>query len=142
MSHSIDNHAVGDNLPPFRIASVSPHAMREWATFLHDDNPLHLDPEAVRAKGLGDKVINQGPANVAYLINMLMAAFPGAEIEMLESRFMDNVYGGDAIATFGTVTGIDPTAEGSRISCDIGLEVEGRGAVILGTAVIRTCPHQ
>lgn len=139
MSTSIDKPTVGDSLPSFRIASVSPQAMREWATFLHDDNPIHLDPEAVKAKGLGDKVINQGPANVAYLINMLMAAFPDADIEMLEFRFMDSVYGGDAVETFGTVTSIETTAEGSRISCDIGLKVEGRGMVILGAAVVRTC---
>ncbi|MEI9988315.1 MAG: hypothetical protein WDN69_37590 [Aliidongia sp.] len=68
--------ATGDALPIFVVPSVSAAAMKEWAVFLRDPNPIHLDPEVVKAKGLGDKVINQGPANVAYVMNMLMAAFP------------------------------------------------------------------
>src|SRR3546814_12612112 len=72
------NLNAGDELPPFVIESVNADAMKEWAVFLHDPNPIHLDVEVVKAKGLGDKVINQGPANVAYVMNMLAAAFPGS----------------------------------------------------------------
>jgi hypothetical protein len=67
---------AGDTLKPFRIARVSPEGMKAWAKFLHDPNPIHLDPAVVKAKGLGERVINQGPANLAYLINMLQAANP------------------------------------------------------------------
>jgi acyl dehydratase len=127
---------VGDTLTPFRVNPVSPEAMKDWAVFLADPNPIHLDPEVVKAKGLGDRVINQGPANVAYIINMLNLAFPGAQIETLDSRFMDNVYGGDNAETFGTVTSITETDGVSRVSCDIGLRIEGRGDVISGTATV------
>src|SRR3546814_8770434 len=82
---------------PFVIESVNADAMKEWAVFLHDPNPIHLDVEVVKAKGLGDKVINQGPANVAYVMNMLAAAFPGSRIEKMDSRFVDNVYAGDRL---------------------------------------------
>lgn len=77
------SYVVGDVLPEFVVEEVSTAAMKDWAIFLSDPNPIHLDAEAVKAKGLGEKVINQGPANVAYLMNMLMAAFPGAQIETI-----------------------------------------------------------
>jgi 3-hydroxybutyryl-CoA dehydratase len=126
------SYAVGDTLPPFVIESVSPEAMKQWAVFLADPNPIHLDVEVVKAKGLGDRVINQGPINVAYMMNMLMAAFPGARIEALDSRFLDNVYGSDKSVASGTITAI----EGNRISCEFTLDVEGRGTVNSGTATI------
>ena len=50
------SYNVGDELPPFMIESVSPEAMKQWAVFLADPNPIHLDVEVVKAKGLGDKI--------------------------------------------------------------------------------------
>lgn len=125
-------YAIGDALPTFTIPAVDPAAMKQWAVFLADPNPIHLDPEAVKAKGLGDRVINQGPANVAYLINMLMSAFPGGRIETMDTRFLDNVYGGDMVTARGTVTKVEDT----RVSCEFSLDVEGRGPVNSGTATI------
>ena len=109
----------GDALPPFVIESVSPDAMRDWSVFLADPNPIHLDVEVVKTKGLGDKRINQGPINVAYMMNMLMAAFPGCRIESMDSRFLDNVYEGDRAVASGEVTAV----EGNRVSCDLKLDV-------------------
>ncbi len=125
--------AVGDPLPPFVIERVSPDAMKDWAVFLADPNPIHLDVEVVKAKGLGDRVINQGPANVAYMMNMLIAAFPGARIEAMDSRFLDNVYAGDKVIASGSVTAI----EDNRVECAFTLDVEGRGTVNSGTAALR-----
>ncbi|WP_417622390.1 MaoC family dehydratase [Parasphingorhabdus sp.] len=126
------SHNVGDELPAFVIESVSPDAMKKWAVFLADPNPIHLDVEVVKAKGLGDKVINQGPANVAYMMNMLMAAFPGCRIETMDSRFLDNVYGGDKVVASGKITAI----EDNKISCEFTLDVDGRGTVNAGTATV------
>ncbi|WP_067399106.1 MaoC/PaaZ C-terminal domain-containing protein [Hyphomonas sp.] len=123
---------AGDSLPPFVIESVSPDTMRDWSVFLADPNPIHLDVEVVKAKGLGDKRINQGPINVAYLMNMLMAAFPGCRIESMDSRFLDNVYEGDRAVASGEITAV----EGNRVSCDLKLDVDGRGTVNAGTATI------
>lgn len=122
----------GDALPPFVIESVSTDAMRDWSVFLADPNPIHLDVEVVKAKGLGDKRINQGPINVAYMMNMLMAAFPGCRIESMDSRFLDNVYEGDRAVASSEVTAV----EGNRVSCDLKLDVDGRGTVNAGTATI------
>jgi 3-hydroxybutyryl-CoA dehydratase len=126
------SYSVGDALPPFVIPSASPDAMKRWAVFLADPNPIHLDVEVVKAKGLGDKRINQGPMNVAFMMNMLMAAFPGCRIEAMDSRFLDNVYEGDRLTASGTVTAV----EGNRVSCEFTLDVADRGTVNSGTATI------
>jgi 3-hydroxybutyryl-CoA dehydratase len=127
---------AGDMLKPFRIASVSPEGMKAWAKFLHDPNPIHLDPAVVKAKGLGDRVINQGPANLAYLINMLHSAIPGGFIESLEVRYVDNVFGGEAVEAGGTVKDVSAHGSKRRISCDVWLRADARGAVLTGTATV------
>ena len=127
------SYAVGDELPPFTIVSVSPEAIKLWAVFLADPNPIHLDVEVVKAKGLGDRVINQGPINVAYMMNMLMQAFPGGTIKAMDSRFLDNVYGGDSAVVTGKVTAI----EGNAVTCEFALDVKGRGTVNAGTAIVQ-----
>ena len=126
------SYSVGDALAPFVIDSVSPDAMRDWSVFLADPNPIHLDVEVVKAKGLGDKRINQGPINVAYMMNMLLAAVPGSRIEAMDSRFLDNVYEGDHLTASGTITGVD----GNRLTCEFKLDVAGRGTVNSGTATL------
>ncbi|WP_443478702.1 MaoC family dehydratase [Novosphingobium aerophilum] len=123
---------VGDDLPSFTIERVSSDAMKQWAVFLADPNPIHLDVEVVKAKGLGNRVINQGPINVAYMMNMLMRAFPKGRISKMDSRFLDNVYGEDRAVVTGKVTAID----GSTVTCEFKLDVDGRGTVNSGTATI------
>jgi acyl dehydratase len=126
----------GDALAEFVIDSVSAAAMKDWAVFLADPNPIHLDAAVVKAKGLGDRVINQGPANVAYVINMLLLAVPGAAIAALDARFLDNAYAGDRLIAGGSVTAL--TA--AQADCDIWVRAEGRGQIISGTATL-TLPH-
>jgi 3-hydroxybutyryl-CoA dehydratase len=126
------NYGVGDALPPFIIPSATPDAMQHWSVFLADPNPIHLDVAVVKAKGLGDKRINQGPMNVAFMMNMLMNAFPTGRIEAMDSRFLDNVYEGDHLTASGTVTAVD----GQRVTCEFTLDVAGRGTVNSGTATI------
>jgi 3-hydroxybutyryl-CoA dehydratase len=129
--------SIGTALKSFRIESVDPEWMKTWAVALHDPNPIHLDVEAVKAKGLGDRVINQGPANLAYMINMLKGAIPGCAIESLDVRYVDNVFGGDAVEAAGTVTDVSSGAKGQKITCDIWLKADARDLVIKGVAVVR-----
>lgn len=127
------NITIGATLAPFGIETVSPESMKEWAVFLHDPNPIHLDVEVVKAKGLGEKVINQGPANVAYVINMLAAAFHGGRIRKIDCRFLDNVYAGDRLEAGGTITAV--TSE--QVVCDVWLRANGFRTVISGSATIQ-----
>ena len=126
------SYQAGDTLAPFIVEKVSADAMRDWSVFLADPNPIHLDVEMVKAKGLGNKRINQGPANVAYMMNMLMQSVPGCRIEAMESRFLDNVYEGDHLTATGTIIAV----EGNRLSCEFTLDATGRGTVNSGTATL------
>jgi 3-hydroxybutyryl-CoA dehydratase len=128
--------AVGTSLPPYTLAAVEPGNMKIWAGILRDPNPIHLDPQAVRAKGLGDKVINQGPANLAYLITMLQRAFPGSVLESLDVRYAGMVYGGDPVEAGGSIRDVAITGIGSRVTCDVWLRANGRDAVITGTSLV------
>ncbi|MDB6061514.1 MAG: dehydratase [Verrucomicrobiaceae bacterium] len=136
MTSSASNLTVGTALQPFRLEFVDPEWMKTWAVALHDPNPIHLDVEVVKAKGLGDRVINQGPANLAYIINMLKKAIPGSTIESLDVRYVDNVLGGDAVEAAGSVTDIAIDASGTRITCDVWLKADARDLVIKGVAVV------
>jgi acyl dehydratase len=127
--------AIGDTIPPFTIG-VAPASMKVWAKILHDPNPIHLDPAAVRAKGLGERVINQGPANLAYIVNALHGAFPGGTIEMLDVRFLDNVFGGETVEASGKVVAVAEDAGRRRATCEVWLRAIGRDLVLGGKAVV------
>jgi len=126
---------VGDTLPSIAMVA-DPATMAIWAPILRDPNPIHLDPAAVRAKGLGDRVINQGPINLAYLMNALQNAFLGGTIISMETRFLDNVFGGETVTTHGTVSQV--SVEGGRRLTQVALQLiaEGRGPVLSGTATM------
>jgi 3-hydroxybutyryl-CoA dehydratase len=124
----------GQLLKPLRIASVSAADMQEWAQVLRDPNPIHLDAKVVAARGLGDRVINQGPANLAYIIAMLQAALPQARVQSFDVRYLDNVFAGDAVEAGAKIVSV-ATADTS-VSCEVWLKVEGRGAALQGSAVL------
>lgn len=115
---------VGDELPPLTI-DVGEAEIAELAAILRDPNPIHLDPAAVRAAGLGDRVVNQGPANLAYILNMLEAAFPLHRLDSLESRYLANVRAGDRAEAGGAILAI----EDDTIDCEVWLKVEDKVAV-------------
>ena len=129
-------YIAGQVRPPFVVPRVDPEAMKEWAVFLEDPNPIHIDVAAVRAKGLGDRVINQGPINVAYMMNALLRAFPGSRIKSMSTRFLDNVYGEEKVIA---TPRIDAVAAG-HITCSISLESAERGLVCSADAVMITSP--
>jgi acyl dehydratase len=126
--------AIGTQLSALRIDPVSPEAMKRMAKVLDDPNQIHLDPEVVRAVGLGDRVINQGPSNCGYVMDMLAQAFPGGQLRSFKVRFLANVLGGDAVVAGGTVDGTDPAHGGQVCACAVWLDVDGRGRVLEGTA--------
>lgn len=127
---------VGEIIPT-RTIVVRPESMPVWAAALRDPNPIHLDANATRAAGLGDRVINQGPANIGYLVNALLARFPNGRIVAMDFVFLDNVRGGDVAAASGKVVRVEPRAGVVRVECELALRVGDR-TVLTGTATIDT----
>lgn len=120
----------------FSVPSVSADRMKAMAVLLRDANPIHLDPAAAAARGLGDRVVNQGAGNVGYVLNALLAAGPGATVERLRIRFSANVLAEDAV-TASALAECEQQAGGRRrVDCAVALEVEGGERAIEGTATI------
>jgi 3-hydroxybutyryl-CoA dehydratase len=127
---------VGSALGPWTVPDVDPEKMKVFAVVLADPNPIHLDPAAVKAAGLGDRVINQGPASFGYVLNMLRESAPGAEIRDLDVRLSANVFGGDTVVAAGEVDSAEDVEGARRLVCKVWLDVEGGRRALQGTATL------
>lgn len=124
------NLSVGTELQPHTIESVSAAKMHVMAVVLDDPNLIHLDAEVVKKLGLGDRVINQGPSNGGYIMDMLRTAFPDGTLRSFHMKFLANVHSEDRLVAGGTITAID----GNTVTCSVWLDVAGVGHALEGTA--------
>lgn len=119
-------------IAPLHMPDVDTEAMKDWAELLRDANPIHLDAAAVRALGLGDAPINQGPRNLAVVLNAILRALPDADVTQFSARLQGNVYAGDSITAEGHYH-----RDGAQITCTARLLAEGRGTVLTVEAQLR-----
>jgi acyl dehydratase len=131
------NPSVGDDIPTWTVAGVDAEKMKTMAALLRDPNTIHFDPEAVRALGLGDRVVNQGPTNLAYVMNML-GSWTGdfSCLRRLDVRFQGKVVAGDHVTAGGRVTAVRLGENGPEATCEVWLDVAGGGRALAGTAVV------
>jgi acyl dehydratase len=124
----------GDALEPLVVERVDPGPMKTMAAILRDPNPIHWDAEAVRELGLGDRVINQGPIHMGYLINLVTRVAGGAHrLRHFQVRFMGNVFAGDRVECRGRVLAVDDQARTAELEIEA---VVGDRVVIAGVATI------
>ena len=129
--------SAGTELPVFEVDEVPAASMKTMAVLLRDPNPIHFDPGAVAALGMGDRVINQGPTNMAYVVNMLVAwAGDPARIRALKVRFLDIVRGGDHVVAGGVVTSVAGDGRHRIAECDVWLDVVGGPRALAGSATV------
>jgi acyl dehydratase len=127
---------VGDTLPPWVVDGVDDQKMKTMAALLDDPNPIHWDVAEVRRLGLGDRPINQGPTNMGYIVNMLIAWCGSAQnLQRLKVRFQGNVFAGDQVVAGGTVTAVDEVVAGQVVSCEVWLK-RGETTVLSGSASV------
>ena len=127
---------AGQTLTPYVVEWVSPEPMKTMAAILDDPNPIHFDEASVRALGLGERPINQGPSNLGYLMEMLVGV--GGETERLKRvrvRFLGNVFAGDRVVCSGSVVSVDTGAGLAEL--EVQASADGR-PVLSGTALIAT----
>jgi acyl dehydratase len=129
---------VGDRIPPFTVASVDAQRMKTMAAILRDPYPIHWDRQATTALGLGGRTVNQGPLNLGYIANMLMAWAGDDAIRRLTVAFHARVLDGDAVEAHGTVDTVTVTASGWSATCSVWL-ARGSDRVVTGTAVVASC---
>jgi len=128
--------AVGQRLPEFKIDSVSPERMKLLAAILRDPNPIHWDGDEVARRGLGHRVINQGPINLGYITNMLMEWAGPSCIRHLEARFTSNVFDGDSVVATGVVTAVREDNGERLVDCDVWLDRGGGGRAVEARATV------
>lgn len=141
VAHRAGPVAPGMRLPAQDVAEVDAEKMKTTAALLRDPTPIHWDAAALSELGMGDRVINQGPLNMAYVMNML-AGFAGGHdrVRRLRVRFRGNVRAGDRLRAGGVVTAVG-THHAERggetlCDCDIELRVVDGDPVLTGTATV------
>jgi acyl dehydratase len=130
-----DPPQVGDHIPPFVIASVDAQRMKTMAAILRDPYPIHWDRNAAAALGLGGRTVNQGPLNLGYIANMLMAWAGDDAIRRLTIAFHSRVLDGDTVEARGVVDTVIVTHSGWAATCSVWLE-RGTDRVVSGTAEV------
>jgi acyl dehydratase len=136
---------VGTELPPYEVASVSAEKMKTMAALLSDPTPIHWDVATLRALGMGDRPVNQGPLNMGYVMNAVTAWAGGpASLRRLRVRFLGTVLAEQHLRVRGTVSALREE-DGARLAdCDVVLEVvdgdpDGRAGgdtVVSGSATV------
>ena len=136
----LDSFTVGTEFPHYDVGIVAAEKMKTMAVLLQDPNPIHWDVRAVGRLGLGYKPINQGPNNMAYVVNALVSWFGGIEkFRNLKIRFIANVYAGDRLTVGGSITDIDEVEDDVLATCDVQLlrgDIENSDIVLAGQASV------
>jgi acyl dehydratase len=123
---------IGDaTLPPWEMPVVDAARMKTMAALLRDPYPVHWDRLATERLGLGGRVVNQGPLNLGYVANMLMAWAGDAAIRRLSVSFGAPVLDGDRVVAGGVVRNV---TEGIA-RCDVWLRRDDE-QVVTGTAEV------
>ena len=127
--------AVGTEIPPWTMSSVDPARMKTMAALLQDPYPIHWDRSATASLGRGERVINQGPLNLAYVVNMLLEWQGPTCLRRLQAAFREPVFDDDSVTAHGIVTALTTVDGERRAECDVRLVRDGE-SVLTGTAVV------
>jgi len=125
---------VGDAIPPFVMASVTPERMKTTAAILRDPTPIHWDRDATRDLGLEGRLLNQSPLNLGYVINMLIA-WAGPEcVRRIRTTFPLPVFDGERVTAGGVVREIVLEGDETIAVCDTWLDRDDGSRTVAATA--------
>ena len=127
---------AGTPIPPWSHGPVSPEKMKIFAAIARDPNPIHWDRAAVAERGLGERLINQGPTNLGYVVNMLLAWTGPASLRDLRVRFNSNVFDGDMVLAGGVVTATRVEQGEHLADCDVWLDRGDGTRALSGSATV------
>ncbi len=127
---------VGEEIPSWTMERVAPERMRTVAAILRDPNPVHWDTSVLAARGLGERVANQGPLGLSYMLNMLMEWAGPTCIKHVRIRFPAPVFGEDRVVAGGVVKEITSAGDKTLAKCDIWLDRQDGSRALEGTAVV------
>ena len=128
--------AAGFEIPAFVVDGVSAEKMKTYAAILRDPNPIHWDRTEVAAAGHGDRLINQGPTNLGYVMTMLMNWAGPEAIRMVRTRFTSNVFEDDVVTAGGVVTDVRSEDGELLADCEVWLDRADGTRAVAGTATV------
>jgi acyl dehydratase len=126
---------VPDPIPSWNMPSVDAARMKTMAAILRDPYPVHWDPKSNARLGLDGRVINQGPLNLGYIVNMLHAWQGPGSVRRLTVSFGKPVLDGDTVTAGGRVAEINVVDGERRATCEVWLERDGEH-IVTGSAVV------
>lgn len=113
----------------WHLDRIDPERMKVLALILDDPNPIHVDRRAVRDLGLGDRRINQGPCNMAFLVNMVQRALPHLVVRDVDVRLIGMAHEGDAVDVEGRLV---PSDDPEAVVYEVSATVRGAGRIVDG----------
>jgi len=130
---TLDRIRVGQALPERAAPPINKPRIIEIMDVMDDCNPVHVDEELVARLGLRG-LVNQGPANLAYITNMLAAWTGDADcVRRFKVRFFDMVVPGDDLVAGGRVAAIN--GDGT-VDCEVWLKMRNGHTMLAGTATV------
>jgi acyl dehydratase len=76
--------------------------MQVFSLLTNDPNPIHWDRSETQRLGYGDRLINQGGLNVAYVLNAIQSQFgTNVMVSSATFRFLANAFEGDTVIAGG-----------------------------------------
>ncbi len=122
-------------MKPWTVQQVDPQRMKTMAALLRDPYPIHWDPESVDDDVHQRRTVNQGPLNLAYIANMLMAWAGDGSIRRLTASFHGHVLAGDTVTASGSVDEVIIVDGETRARCSVRL-LRGGEVMVSGTAEV------
>lgn len=135
ISPQYDRIAIGEVLPPLRLAPVSRTTLALFAGASGDHNPVHIDIDAARAAGMDD-VFAQGMLGMAWLGRVLLGWVPQEHLRQWSVRFLDITRVGDVITCTGRVLEKYEEAGERRVRLEVTAANQNGTVTIAGHAVI------
>ena len=126
-------YSVGSSLKNWEFL-VPQESMDTWAKILDDPYTIPLDVNSVKSLGLGDKTINQGPANIAYIMNMLEKNFPNSQIIKMNNKMTNSILEGELVNVSGQILNIKEKKSQLIISCTLNQTAEGGKIAVISEA--------
>ena len=119
--------------------TITQKQLHEYAQASGDYNPLHLDPGFASATQFGG-IIAHGMLTLAFVSELMATRFGRAWLETgsLKVKFQGAAYLGDQVEAWGQVTKEEPSSDGRRVVCSVGVRNCKTGQdLIRGTAMVK-----
>ena len=102
-----------------------------------DFNPIHIDEEFARGTRFGGTIAH-GMMIAAMLSELMAAEFASdwTTAGQLKIRFRSPVKPGDMVTAHGEVSRVREVAEGTRITCSVGIRTDKGESAITGNATV------